>query len=71
MLISLDGEKLKVLKGFKTDNNEVLISDCDKFGDYPEVRVVIEPSLIKYWITDCGLLEELGIDATVWPSVED
>lgn len=62
----LDGEKLKVLKGFKLSNNEVLISDCDKFGDCEEIRVVIEPSLIKFWIEEEDLLKELDIDATIW-----
>lgn len=62
----IDGEELKVLKGFKLSDGEVLISDSDKMGDLEEVRVVIEPSLLKYWIEECGLLEELGIEGTIW-----
>lgn len=62
----IDGEELKVLKGFKLNDGEVLISDSDKMGDLEEVRVVIEPSLLKYWIEECGLLEELGIEGTIW-----
>ena len=62
----IDGEELKVLKGFKLSDGEVLISDADKMGDLEEVRVVIESSLLKYWIEECGLLEELGIDGTIW-----
>lgn len=62
----IDGEELKVLKGFKLSDGEVLISDADKMGDLEEVRVVIEPSLLKYWIEECGLLEELGIEGTIW-----
>ena len=62
----IDGEELKVLKGFKLSDGEVLISDADKMGDLEEVRVVIEPSLLKYWIEEYGLLEELGIEGTIW-----
>ena len=62
----IDGEELKVLKGFKLSDGEVLISDADKMGDLEEVRVVIESSLLKYWIEECGLLEELGIEGTIW-----
>ena len=46
--ISIDGEKVKVFKGFKLPTNEILISDSDKIEDFEEVRVIIEPSLIKY-----------------------
>lgn len=64
--LSIDGEKVKVFKGFKLSTGEILISDADKLGDCEEVRVIIEPSLIKYWVEECNLLEECGIDATVW-----
>ena len=64
--LSIDGEKVKVFKGFKLPTNEILISDSDKIEDFEEVRVIIEPSLIKYWVEECNLLEEYGIDATVW-----
>jgi predicted Ser/Thr protein kinase len=73
-LVSIDGEKLKKLKGFKI-GNEILISDSDSMTTTDangnqvkaeEVAVLIEPSLIKYWITDCGLLDELGVNATLW-----
>ena len=62
----IDGEKVKVLKGFKINDKEVLISDSDRIGDCEEIRVIIEPSLMKFWIEACDLLKELGIDATVW-----
>ena len=64
--LSIDGEKVKAFKGFKLSTGEILISDADKIGDCEEVRVIIEPSLIKYWVEELNLLEECGIDATVW-----
>lgn len=62
----IDGEKLKVLNGFILNEGEVLATDSPKFGDCEKVRVVIEPSLLRYWITECNLLEELGLNVTVW-----
>lgn len=64
--LSIDGEKVKAFKGFKLSTGEILISDADKIGDCEEVRVIMEPSLIKYWVEEFNLLEECGIDATVW-----
>lgn len=62
----IDGEELKVLKGFKLSENEVIISDADQLGDLEPIRVVIEPSLIKYWIEERGLLKEVGVEGTIW-----
>lgn len=62
----IDGEKLKVLNGFIINDGEVLVSDASRLGDFEKVRVVIEPSLLKYWIEECDLLGELGIDGTIW-----
>lgn len=62
----IDGEELKVLHGFIMNEGEVLITDADKLGDFEKVRVVIEPSYIKYLVEECDLLEECGIDATIW-----
>ena len=60
---SLNGEELMVWKGFKINENEVIIMDEDsKLGDFEEFRVLIEPSLLKFWIEECGLLDELDID---------
>lgn len=58
----INGEKLKVLKGFKTNECEILISDSDSIGELEEVRVVIEPSLIRYWLEECDLADEVGVD---------
>ena len=59
----LNGEELIAWKGFKTNENEVIIMDEDaKFGNFEEFRVVIEPSLLKFWIEECGLLDKLDID---------
>ena len=60
---SLNGEELMVWKGFKINENEVIIMDEDsKLGDFEEFRVLIEPSLLRFWIEECGLLDGLGID---------
>ena len=59
----LNGEELIVWKGFKTNENEVIIMDeYTKLGNFKEFRVVIEPSLLKFWIAECGLLDKLDID---------
>lgn len=65
----------KKLKGF-TINDSIYVDDSDsksilneKTGEFEKVKqvpVLIEKDLIRYWITDCGLLDELGIDATLW-----
>jgi len=66
IITHIDGEKLKVLKGFQTNDGEILISDAVSFGDCKEVRVVIEPSLIKHWLEECNLMEEVGVVGTIW-----
>ena len=75
MITKLNEEKLKVLTGFKL-GDDILISDSDHMYNFDEetgerkevekVRVIIEPSLLKFWIEECGLLEELGINGTIW-----
>lgn len=65
MVQSIDGEKVKELKGYKMEEGSILISDGVLVGK-EEVRVIIEPSLIKFWIEECGLLDELNINATLW-----
>ena len=67
-LISVDGEKVLKATAFKLKSG-LLISDSDKMYETDEktgekfpvekVEVYIEPSLIKFWITDCGLLDDL------------
>ena len=64
-------EENKTFKGFLI-NGKVYVSDSDsmrmedpKTGEMKEVEqieVVIEKDLIKFWIEECGLLEELGFD---------
>lgn len=70
----IDDNKVKKLKGFKI-GNEIVISDCDSMNlvnddgsktKIEPVTVVLEHGLLKWWIEECGLLEELGVDATVW-----
>lgn len=65
MIQSICGEKVKELKGYKMEEGSILISDGEIL-DKEKVRVIIEPSLIKYWIEECGLLNELNIDVTLW-----
>ena len=62
----INGEKVKVLNGFVMNEGEILATDACQLGDLKKVRVIIEPSLLKYWIEECGLLEELGVDDTIW-----
>lgn len=74
MIERLDGKKVKELTGFKL-GNDILISDSDQMwtineetGERKEaekVRVIIEPSLLRFWIKECNLLEELGIERTI------
>lgn len=62
----IDGEELKVANGFVLNDGEILLSDADQLGDLKKVRVVIEPSLLRYWIEECDLLGQLGIEGTIW-----
>lgn len=62
----IDGEELKVLNGFIMNEGEIFVTDADKLGELKKVRVVIEPSFIKYLVEECDLLEECGINATIW-----
>ena len=57
-------------------NGSVLVSDSDsmrmanpKTGELEElekINVMFDEGLLKYWIEECGLLDELGINATIW-----
>lgn len=61
-----NGEELIAWNGFKTNENEVIImEEGTKLGGLEEFRVVIEPSLLKYWIEECGLLDTLDIDIDI------
>ena len=64
MITSIDGEKVKVLKGYKMKDGEILVTDSTIIGE-EETNVIIEPSYIKFLIEERGLLEELGINATI------
>ena len=67
MLVSIDGEKLMTLKGYKMEDGEILIVDKDTtLPDKEEVVIKIEPSLLKFWIHDRGLLDDLGLDVAIW-----
>ena len=47
------------------DSEEILVTDSTLLGK-EEVVVIIEPSYLRFLIEERGLLEELGIDATIW-----
>jgi len=59
----------KEYKGFLI-NGKVYVSDSDSMRigevEVEQIPVIIEKDLIKFWITNCGLLDELGLNATVW-----
>ena len=58
-----NGEELIVWNGFKINESEVIImEEGTKLGGLEEFRVVIEPSLLKYWIEECDLFDKLNID---------
>ena len=65
MIKSINGEKVKVFKGYKMDSEEILVTDSTLLGK-EEVVVIIEPSYLRFLIEERGLLEELGIHATIW-----
>lgn len=68
-------ENSKVYKGFLIDG-VIYVSDSDsmrikdvetgKMKEVEQIPVVIEKDLMKFWIEECGLLDELGIDASLW-----
>ena len=65
MIKSINGEKVKVFKGYKMDSEEILVTDSTLLGK-EEVVVIIEPSYLRFLFEERGLLEELGINATIW-----
>jgi hypothetical protein len=34
--------------------------------EFEKIKVNIEKDLLKFLVTDCGLLEEIGVNASVW-----
>lgn len=48
----IDGEKTLELDGFVMDNGEVLISDSKSIGDWKKIKIHIEPSLLRFLITE-------------------
>ena len=60
-IVSIDGSKAIYLKGFETEDG-IIIDDSDILGDLNKVNVVISEDMLKFLITDRGLLDYLEDD---------
>ena len=63
-IVSIDGSKVIYLKGFETEDG-IIIDDSDILGDLNKVNVVISEDMLKFLITDRGLLDYLEDDKDV------
>ena len=63
-IIQIDGSNVIHLNGFKTDDG-IIIDDSENLGDLEKVDVVIAEDMLKFLITDRGLLDYLEDDKDV------
>ena len=68
-IIQIDGSNVIHLNGFKTDDG-IIIDDSENLGDLEKVDVVIAEDMLKFLITDNGLLDFLeddkDIEVNIW-----
>ena len=63
-ITQINGSNVIHLNGFKTDDG-IIIDDSEKIGDLEKVDVVIAEDMLKFLITDNGLLDFLEDDEDV------
>ena len=63
-IIQIDGSNVIHLNGFKTDNG-IIIDDSENLGNLEKVDVVIAEDMLKFLITNRGLLDYLEDDKDV------
>ena len=63
-IFSIDGSKAIHLQGFETEDG-IIIDDSETLGDLKKVDVVISEDMLKFLITDRGLLDYLEDDKDV------
>lgn len=49
-IVTISGETLLELPGFLTDEDEVILSDSKKMGDWKKVKVKFEPSALAFFV---------------------
>ena len=68
-ITQINGNNVIHLNGFKTDDG-IIIDDSEKIGDLEKVDVVIAEDMLKFLITDNGLLDFLeddkDVEVNVW-----
>ena len=63
-ITQINGSNVIHLNGFKTDDG-IIIDDSEKLGDLEKVDVVVAEDMLKFLITDRGLLDYLEDDKDV------
>ena len=63
-IFSIDGSKAIHLQGLETEDG-IIIDDSETLGDLKKVDVVISEDMLKFLITDRGLLDYLEDDKDV------
>ena len=68
-ITQINGSNVIHLNGFKTDDG-IIIDDSENLGDLEKVDVVIAEDMLKFLITDRGLLDYLeddeDVDVSIW-----
>ena len=68
-ITQINGSNVIHLNGFKTDDG-IIIDDSENLGNLEKVDVVIAEDMLKFLITDRGLLNFLendkDVDVNVW-----
>ena len=63
-ITQINGSNVIHLNGFKTDDG-IIIDDSENLGDLEKIDVVIAEDMLKFLITDRGLLDYLEDDTDV------
>lgn len=65
-------EELKEFKAYLIDGEAYVVEDSTTMRnpetglEFEQIKVNIEKDLLKFLVTDCGLLEEIGVEATIF-----
>ena len=63
-ITQINGSNVIHLNGFKTDDG-IIIDDSENLGDLEKVDIVIAEDMLKFLITDGGLLDFLEDDKDI------
>jgi hypothetical protein len=65
-------EDFKEFKAYLIDGDAYVVEEGTTMSDpetgleFDRITVNIEKDLLKFLVTDCGLLDEIGVSASIW-----